>query len=135
MLLRPVVVLLLGLTACQREPAPLPTAAKPEAVERQPAAPAPMTAQQAYDAKQFAQCATLYTAEAEKGGRQRELNYYNAACCYALDGKVDAAFAALDLGLKGGLNDTHIGVDEDLASLRTDPRWPAVWKAVLAAHD
>lgn len=129
MLLRPIIALLLGLTACQRD------AGKPEGVEPQPATLAPMTASQAYDAKQYAQCAKLFTADAEQSGMNRALNYYSAACCYALDGKVDAAFMALELGVKSGLSDVHIGIDEDLASLRSDPRWPAVWQAVQAAHE
>jgi hypothetical protein len=111
-----------------------PRAEKADTVEKAPAA-APMTATQAYDAKQYARCAQLYTAAAERGGPKRAENYYNAACCHALDGKPDAAFASLDLGVKSGLSDVHIGIDEDLASLRSDPRWPAVWKAVQAAHE
>jgi hypothetical protein len=93
-----------------------------------------MTARQAYDAKQYAECARLFTANADKSAT-RATDYYSAACCYALDGHADAAFAALDLGVKSGLSDVHIGNDEDLASLRSDPRWPAVWHAVQAAHE
>ncbi len=93
-----------------------------------------MTADDAYDAKQYATCAEMYTRDAERGPK-RVVNYYNAACCHALDGKHDAAFAALELAVQAGLSDVRVGVDEDLAALRSDPRWPAVWQAVQAAHE
>lgn len=119
MLLRPIVAIWLALTACQGGVSP----------SRQ------LTALEAYKAKQYAKCAELFTAQAKRGGAQQATAYYSAACCFALDGKPDAAFAALDRGVKSGLNDVHIGIDEDLASLRTDPRWGALWQAVQAAHE
>lgn len=133
MLLRRIAVILLCLPGCEGSPArsqpDQPPATKPAAVERQS-----MTARQAYDAKQYAECARLFTADADKSST-RATDYYNAACCYALDGHADAAFAALDLAVKSGLSDVHVGIDEDLASLRSDPRWPDVWHAVQAAHE
>jgi uncharacterized protein DUF6624 len=129
---------LLALAACQREPAQQQPAhaEKADAVERNaPAAKPAMTAMQMYDAKQYAQCGAAFKAAAEQGGPRAGENYYSAACCFALDGKPDAAFAALDAGIKAGLHDVHIGIDEDLVTLRSDPRWPAVWKAVQDAYD
>ncbi|GJM24802.1 MAG: hypothetical protein DHS20C16_12170 [Phycisphaerae bacterium] len=52
------------------------------------------------------------------------LNYYNLACCYALDGQTDKAFEALDNSIRYGWCDTnHIKRDTDLDSLRDDDRY------------
>src|SRR5262249_49257060 len=52
----------------------------------------------AYQAKQFATCAKLYTEVAanEPPGQRRMTAHYNAACCLALDHQADAAFQQLD---------------------------------------
>ena len=52
---------------------------------------------------------------------------YNAACCYALAGNKDAAFAVLDKVVKNGWTNTSwMKKDPDLASLHDDARWNAI---------
>lgn len=52
---------------------------------------------------------------------------YDLACSYALLDRTDEAFAALDAALERGFDDAeHLADDDDLASLHTDPRWPAL---------
>lgn len=123
--MRDVLLALLFLVACH------PAAGRP-------AAPAPTvvaTADETYEAKQYARCAELFTATAERGGPDRASSYYNAACCYARDGKPDLAFAALELAIKTGFHDVGMHNDEDLASLHGDPRWEIVWHKVQAAFE
>jgi C-terminal processing protease CtpA/Prc len=49
---------------------------------------------------------------------------YNAACAYALAGKIDLAFAWLDKSFKAGyLNLEHVKKDSDLDVLHADARW------------
>lgn len=127
------IVLAFAFGACGREPAN--REAKPAQMAPAAMTPAAKTPLQAYEAKEFALCAKLLTAKAEQTEQRRGDNYYDAACCHALDGKADAAFASLDLAIKNGFHDPQMGLDEDLASLRGDARWPARWKAVQAAHE
>jgi hypothetical protein len=100
------------------------------------ATPAPATydtANAAYDAKQWASCATQYMEVAKTVPKQKKDSLYNAACCYALDGKVDRAFAALDeLVTAGDRNLEHLQADQDLASLHADPRWQSMVSRVEA---
>lgn len=50
--------------------------------------------------------------------------YYNLACSYALTGRKDEAFGALQRALALGYADReHLCNDSDLASLRDDPRY------------
>ncbi len=59
------------------------------------------------------------------------LNYYNLACCYALDDKPDKAFEALSNSIRYGWCDSeHIKRDTDFASIRDDDRFKAVLKEV-----
>jgi len=52
---------------------------------------------------------------------------YNLACSYALTGKKDEAFVALQRALALGYSDReHLRNDSDLASLRDDPRYQAL---------
>ncbi|HOU21092.1 MAG: tetratricopeptide repeat protein [Kiritimatiellae bacterium] len=50
--------------------------------------------------------------------------WYNLACSLALTGQPDEAFACLDKAQSLGFEDAEgLQADEDLASLRTDPRF------------
>jgi predicted esterase len=54
---------------------------------------------------------------------------YDLACYLARLGRTDAAFYWLQrAGLDEGLSMCWVEKDEDLASLRADPRWEAVWR-------
>ncbi len=56
-----------------------------------------------------------------------QFNYYNLACCYALDGQRDKAFEALANSIQYGWCDSaHISKDSDLDSLRDDDRYKAM---------
>lgn len=110
-------VLVVGAVACGPR-APAAPAAAPSAVTE-------ADGDAAYAAKDYKRCAELYLAA--KG----EDAQYNAAFCLALDGQVDAAFAMLDKAVAGGYRDLrHLLADRDLASLRSDPRWAGLVKAV-----
>jgi hypothetical protein len=77
-----------------------------------------------YEKKDFAACGSLY----EEAG-----NRYYAACCYALAGKKDEAFAQLALAIDGSFRDIYLlDRDTDFALVRDDPRW-AKERARLAA--
>lgn len=63
----------------------------------------------------------------------RPVALYNAACVHALKGESDKAFASLDEAIKAGFAGAdHMKKDEDLKSLRTDPRFDAAVKAASA---
>jgi hypothetical protein len=82
---------------------------------------------QAYDAKDWKKCVELYAKVDRPDAR------YNAACCLALDGKKEEAFAMLDRVLADGFRDlAHLKKDTDLAALHGDPRWAKVVAAVEA---
>jgi hypothetical protein len=75
-----------------------------------------------YEARRFQECGPAYLAAAAQGGSQWDV--YNGACCFALAGQADAAFEALGQLAKRGFTDAaELEKDEDLASLRGDPRW------------
>jgi len=81
----------------------------------------------AYNAKDWAKCAELYAKQTTPDA------LYNGACCSALDGKKDDAFAKLDKVVAAGFRDLgHIEKDTDLASLHGDPRWAKVIEGVKA---
>ena len=61
---------------------------------------------------------------------------YNVACVYALQGKTDEAFAWLDKAIAVGFDQTdQLEIDTDMDSLRKDPRFEKVQKAMAAAGD
>lgn len=78
-------------------------------------------AQRAYNAGQYAQCADAYA----RITAPTAVDVYNQACCLAQAGNKDAALdrlrAAHDLGFEDA---AAAAADDDLASLRDDPRWP-----------
>jgi hypothetical protein len=81
----------------------------------------------AYNAKDWAKCAELYAKQTTPDA------LYNGACCAALDGKKDDAFARLDKVVAAGFRDlAHIEKDTDLDSLHDDPRWAKVLEGVKA---
>lgn len=85
----------------------------------------------AYQARDWAVCARAFS-EATVAGAPGTTAPYNAACCYALAGNGDRAFAQLLVALDRGYRDTtHLEADGDLASLRDDGRWKAVIEAAV----
>ena len=94
----------------------------------------------AYKAKNYPLCAEQFTANAktvEKLLRPDEL--YSAACCHALAGKPELAFASLDEAASNGFKDFDgLSKDPDLIMLHADPRWmPALdrMRAHIAARE
>lgn len=91
----------------------------------------PQLAQAAYDKHSYVDGGALFllSAQADPNGAAGHL--YNAACCYALGGQKDFAFHSLGLAAaKGWRNLQHTESDEDLASLRSDPRWKETLGAI-----
>lgn len=75
----------------------------------------------AYEAKDYDRCAALFGALPSADA------LYNAACCHALAGKPEPAFATLDKVLASGFRDVaNLEKDTDLATLHADPRWAKV---------
>jgi hypothetical protein len=136
-------MILLVLAACGGSP-DRPVAPRPPPPPPPPAATA-ADAEAAYAAKDWARCASLYDALAEAAEpRRKELELYNAACCHALAGHADRAFARLDAAYASGTHGVaHLQADADLASLHADARWSklittvtarmAAWEASLGA--
>lgn len=94
---------------------------------------AAVTAQSAYNAKDWKTCATLYSQAADRpkpaGG-----SAYNAACCLAMAGEIDAAFERLSMTDPEVLpSAAHLKEDTDLAALHDDPRWQALLDRLQAA--
>jgi len=75
----------------------------------------------AYDDKRYAECADMLETIAAPDAAVA----YDHACCLALAGRKDDALAKLKFAIDAGFQDLpHAQQDEDLASLRDDPRWP-----------
>jgi Flp pilus assembly protein TadD len=65
---------------------------------------------------------------------ENPVSHYNLACSYALLGRLDLAFASLDLAVARGYRDlAHLDRDPDLDPLRSDPRF-ALLRAKVAAE-
>jgi hypothetical protein len=80
-------------------------------------------AQAAYDKGAYAEAAPLFLL-ASQIEKNDAADLYSAACCYALSGQKDLAFYSLSVAIKKGwTNKQHTESDEDLANLRSDPRW------------
>ena len=76
----------------------------------------------AYEKKDWSTCATLF---------EQAEDAYNAACCHALAGAADRAFAALARAIDDGFDDVeHLEADTDLTALHGDPRWTALIAAL-----
>ncbi len=146
-------VLILALTAvvaCSRRPseqaeqhaAPAPAVSAPSDAA---GLPSEATASAAYEAKQYGKCAQQWMAMASSDDKAMQRKaLYNAACCHALDGKVDLALVRLDAAIAAGFRDVELlEKDPDLASLHGDPRWAravasttqqmAVWESSFKA--
>ncbi len=77
-----------------------------------------------YDLKQYSKAIAPYAKAIELGSGFRWAHAYDIACCYALDGKKAEAFEWLDESMKMGWRDLqHMRTDEDLVTLREDPRF------------
>lgn len=117
------------LVACSRakpQPATVPLASTVTAA----------SAEAAYDAKNWSECAAQWTALAERAaGDAKSGALYDAACCYALDGRGDIALATLAAALDAGYWDAeHMTTDDDLAAVRGDPRWAGLAARVQAHY-
>ena len=88
----------------------------------------PEAAEAAYEAKNWAECASLWTSVSQRAaGDQKTGALYDAACCYALDGRVEPAIATLEAALDAGYWDAeHMVADEDLATVRGHAKWSAL---------
>lgn len=107
-------VVLFVLAGCKHTPPP--RTAPPVVTKRD--------ANAAYEHKDYAKCGPLYEQVAADARPGAELSLYDAACCRALAGDAAAAFADLDRAIAAGFLDRRqIERDEDLVSLRGDPRW------------
>lgn len=103
----------------------LPTIAIAQDDDQTPTDPrdALMQARATYNDGNYAACARSYAAAIDLGVVNDGVTY-NAACCFALAGDTDAAFAYLQQSLDAGWRDAeHMQRDTDLASLRDDLRW------------
>ena len=141
---------LVGLLGCAAEqsrpakPAPdqsapaAPAAAEPEGedVEKEQEALI-VRASHAYEAKDWKVCADSFAkaSRLSPGGASKAASY-NAACCHALAGDADQAFAELGRAASAGYRDFgHMEKDPDLASLHRDPRWQTVVGEIRAAWE
>lgn len=90
-------------------------------------------ADQAYRQREFGKCAELYLAAARLDADDRAALLYNAGCGFALAGRKDESFAALDQASVAGLDQVdQYKADSDLQSLHSDPRWPAMLDRIAA---
>lgn len=90
----------------------------------------------AYDQKSYPGCAALFAEAARSDARRADEDHYGAACCFALAGEPDRAFAALDAAVAAGFRNVgNLEADADFASLRADARWAAATGKVKAARD
>lgn len=126
-----VVGVAVGCKAKDKPPAPPPVASGSAPAGSAPApAPAASTEAQAtaaYEAKDFKRCAELFLAIDKPDA------LYNAACCQALAGERDPAFATLDKVVASGFRDVaHLKKDTDLTALHDDPRWAKLVAATEA---
>ena len=63
-----------------------------------------------------------------------DMVWYNLGCSYALTGQADRAFEALDRAVELGYRDTAwMRKDDDLASLRDDPRFSRLLQRAAAS--
>lgn len=90
-------------------------------------------ATEAYRQREFLRSAELFGAAAKLDEDGRAELLYNAACGYALAGRTDEAFAALEKAGEAGLDDVdQFKGDSDLAALHADPRWQPLLDRVAA---
>jgi hypothetical protein len=87
---------------------------------------------QAYRDGKFADAATMFEqAAAAATGTSVAGDLYNAACCRALAGDVDAAFGLLERAVDAGYrNRANLLGDSDLRTLRSDARFDSLLRRV-----
>jgi carboxyl-terminal processing protease len=89
----------------------------------------------AFNLKDYAKSADLY-GEAIRGGDRNPYTFYNAACSSARAGRTDEAFSRLDDAVAEGLSGVAtLNGDNDLVSLRSDPRWEVLLARVRRNTD
>jgi SagB-type dehydrogenase family enzyme len=80
--------------------------------------------------------AALECEKAFRAGAGSRLDYYGAACAWALAGDADAAFRNLGLAADAGWMDAKVlGEDDDLKSLRPDARWGGLVARITRTRD
>ena len=80
----------------------------------------------AYYANDYATCASILVDLSRTPDPRLARIAYNAARCLALSGRVDDAFKSLEQSITAELVSIEdLEADVDLASLRSDPAWPA----------
>ncbi len=90
-------------------------------------------ATEAYRQRDYLRSARLFSAAAKLDVEGRAELLYNAACSFALAGRKDEAFSALEQAGAEGLDDVdQYKGDADFASLHSDPRWQALLDRVAA---
>lgn len=89
-----------------------------------------LEAMRAYDTKAYAACGDAFARLSASSD-----DPYSAACCYALGGEADKAFAELRRMVQLGFADAPgLEGDDDLKSLRSDARWQPIVTQVRAAR-
>ena len=79
-----------------------------------------------HDQKRYAEAVAAFT-EAAKGEQQRATALYNLACAYALTGEREKAIEAATKSVDAGFRTKYYyESDDDLASVREDPRFKAL---------
>lgn len=93
-------------------------------------------ADQLYLAKKYSAATSNYLKVISMSdfNSQKRTAAYNAACCLALEEKVDSAFVLLNDAVKYGYsNKLHLSSDSDLTILHQDDRWEELLKKVPAS--
>jgi beta-lactamase regulating signal transducer with metallopeptidase domain/Flp pilus assembly protein TadD len=75
-----------------------------------------------YEDKHYADAIDAFRQAADEGF-QPATSMFNVACCYALSGDNSAALDWLERAMEAGFSGPGIETDEDLRSLRDDPRF------------
>ncbi|HMA28524.1 MAG TPA: M56 family metallopeptidase, partial [Thermoanaerobaculia bacterium] len=90
-------------------------------------------AKELYGDDRYLEAADAYRKAVELGYRE-DTAAYNAACSYALAGRKDEAFTWLKKSMELGFDiESYLRNDDDLDSLRQDPRFAELKKAARAA--
>ena len=91
-------------------------------------------AKELYEDDRYLEAAEAYRKAVELGYRE-DTAAYNAACSYALAGRKDDAFTWLNKAMELGFDiESYLRKDDDLDSLRKDPRFAELKKAARAAR-
>ncbi|MGI9530015.1 TPR end-of-group domain-containing protein [Lutimonas sp.] len=93
-------------------------------------------ADQLYMAKNYGTAASNYlkVIELSDFAAQKRTAAYNAACCLALEEKIDSSFILLNEAIDHGYsNKFHLSSDSDLTSLHQDGRWEELLNRVPAS--